>query len=407
MTMTEVTTYDEPGGLALAGGGLSPATLYQRVEEMRANLDIMKRFFREVMVEGEDYGVIPGTDRPSLLKPGAEKLLELYGYAPTMAIIDEDSDREGGYYRARVTVRVVSRQTGSVIAEGVGEANTYEGRYRWRNGSRRCPACGGESIIKGKAEYGGGWVCWVKGGGGCGAKFPDDDPVISSLPTGKVPNEDPWSLWNTILKMAKKRALVDAALSATRSSSIFTQDVEELREWSVGNGGGESPRQHARQDSATRKPAGTRQGTGSDWSWFWAEAKRLGFSQADVHSIAGMKSLTGLNADDRERLMETLRLRVEESAVPLTAGEGEGAPGAIARGDSPPVVAPSLPPSPRAAWSAFWSEAKALGFSQKDVHNLAGTDSLGHLDAAAIGDLLELLRVTAQERSEGRLALED
>lgn len=333
MTMTEVTTYDEPQGMALTGGGLPPAALYQRVEEMRASLEIMKRFFREVMVEGEDYGVIPGTDRPSLLKPGAEKLLELYGYAPTMAVIDEDSDREGGYYRARVTVRVVSRQTGSVIAEGVGEANTYEGRYRWRNGSRRCPSCGGESIIKGKAEYGGGWVCWVKGGGGCAAKFDDGDPAITGQPVGKVSNEDPWALWNTILKMAKKRALVDAALSATRSSSIFTQDVEELREWSgahVEEGAAPAPQQRRGAGSAASSA-----GRG-DWSAFWAEARRLGYSQADVHEIAGTKSLSGLGANDRERLMEVLRRRTEEPAVPLAAGEGEGAPAE--------VVAPSPPP---------------------------------------------------------------
>jgi hypothetical protein len=44
-------------------------------------------------------------------------------------------------------------------------------------------------------------------------------------------NEDPWVLWNTVLKMAKKRALIDATLSATSSSGIFTQDVEDLQEW--------------------------------------------------------------------------------------------------------------------------------------------------------------------------------
>lgn len=35
---------------------------------------------------------------------------------------------------------------------------------------------------------------------------------------------------------------------------------------------------------------------------------------------------------------------IEEPAVPLAAGDGEGAPGAIAMGDSTPVVAPSPPP---------------------------------------------------------------
>jgi len=36
------------------------------------------------------------------------------------------------------------------------------------------------------------------------------------------------TLKNTILKMAKKRAKVDATLAATRSSGIFTQDIEDM-----------------------------------------------------------------------------------------------------------------------------------------------------------------------------------
>ena len=34
---------------------------------------------------------------------------------------------------------------------------------------------------------------------------------------------------HTMLKMAKKGTLVDAVLSATRSSDLFTQDMEDLK----------------------------------------------------------------------------------------------------------------------------------------------------------------------------------
>ena len=37
-----------------------------------------------------------------------------------------------------------------------------------------CPNCGKDTIIKGKPEYGGGWVCYSKKGG-CGAKFTDEE----------------------------------------------------------------------------------------------------------------------------------------------------------------------------------------------------------------------------------------
>ncbi|KKM07766.1 hypothetical protein LCGC14_1730650 [marine sediment metagenome] len=43
-----------------------------------------------------------------------------------------------------------------------------------------CPECGQPTIIKGKEEWGGGWVCWKKEGG-CGAKF-DSDPSAQSPP---------------------------------------------------------------------------------------------------------------------------------------------------------------------------------------------------------------------------------
>jgi hypothetical protein len=39
---------------------------------------------------------------------------------------------------------------------------------------------------------------------------------------------EPADLANTILKMAKKRALIDAVLTATAASDIFTQDIEDL-----------------------------------------------------------------------------------------------------------------------------------------------------------------------------------
>ena len=46
----------------------------------------------------------------------------------------------------------------------------------------------------------------------------------------REPIPNPADVLNTVLKMAKKRALVDAVLSATGASDIFTQDLEELVE---------------------------------------------------------------------------------------------------------------------------------------------------------------------------------
>ena len=39
---------------------------------------------------------------------------------------------------------------------------------------------------------------------------------------------DPYTMDNTVLKMAKKRALIDATLLVASLSDIFTQDLEDM-----------------------------------------------------------------------------------------------------------------------------------------------------------------------------------
>jgi len=116
--------------------------------------------------------------------------------------------------------------TGTRLGAGEGLCTTRESRYASRNASRKCPACGVEAIIKGKAEYGGGWVCFKKKNG-CGAKYADDAQTITSQAVGKIPNPDLADTYNTVDKMASKRARVDAVLSVTGASALFTQDVED------------------------------------------------------------------------------------------------------------------------------------------------------------------------------------
>lgn len=182
-----------------------------KLVEMKKTLTLVQKFFKEVMIEGRDYGIIPGTERPTLLKAGAEKLCELYGYAPVIKEVTEEKNIETGFYRARVVIALVHRKSKVVVAEGVGEANTMENRYRWR------------------------WVPeWKLPEGTDTSKLQYEiktDKKGKKIKFYKIENNDPWSLWNTVLKMAKKRALIDATLSATRSSGIFTQDVEDLAEW--------------------------------------------------------------------------------------------------------------------------------------------------------------------------------
>jgi L-aminopeptidase/D-esterase-like protein len=118
------------------------------------------------------------------------------------------------------------------VATAIGSANSHESKWRWRNADRACPACGKATIIKGKVEFGGGWVCFAKKGG-CGAKFRDDDEAITGQVTGRVENPDIADQLNTIDKIAQKRALASAIKGAANVSELFTVDVEDLVEYAV------------------------------------------------------------------------------------------------------------------------------------------------------------------------------
>lgn len=119
--------------------------------------------------QGQDFGIIPGTNKPTLLKPGAEKINMLMGLTSEFEILDSTRDFENGFFQYQVKCRLL--KNGFPITNGLGSCNTKERKY-----------------IK----------------------------------------QDPFTMDNTVLKMAKKRAFVDATLLVGSLSDIFTQDLEDI-----------------------------------------------------------------------------------------------------------------------------------------------------------------------------------
>lgn len=283
-------SHAETGTGIVPYGEANVATLDARSADMQQQIATMQRFIEGQMVEGHDFGRIPGAKKPSLLKPGAEKLLELYGYAPIVGEVVETMNEETGFYRARVTMRVVTRHGQILIGEGTGECNTKEGNYRVRH----VP----EWKFTGDRE-----------------RTPYE---VRSNDRGDyrmfiVENDDPWTLWNTVLKMAKKRALIDATLSSTRSSGLFTQDVEDLRangyyadeddrpsqtsgrqQRPSGNGNG------SRSRSSAPAPSGRQDGkprAAGALSKFWTSIRQeLGLSREWVLSATSQEVLADMDA---------------------------------------------------------------------------------------------------------------
>ena len=187
---------------------------------------LIQEVMKMAMKEGSHYDVIPGCgSKPTLLKPGAEKLALTFRLSPSYVI--NKTNHENGHREYEVTTTIKHIASGKVYGEGVGSCSTLESKYRYRYASLLCPCCENETIIKGKKEYGGGWVCYIKKGG-CGAKFDEDDKAITSQKVGKVEHSNPADYYNTILKIAKKRSLVDAILTVTAASDMFTQDLDDL-----------------------------------------------------------------------------------------------------------------------------------------------------------------------------------
>jgi len=127
-----------------------------------------QRLVRENLQDGKDYGTIPGTSKPTLYKPGAEKILMLMGLQSTYEILDSTRDFKEGFFQYQV--RCTLKKNEMIITQGLGACNSKEKKYERQSG---------------------------------------------------------FNIDNTILKMAKKRSQVDASLAVASLSEIFTQDLED------------------------------------------------------------------------------------------------------------------------------------------------------------------------------------
>lgn len=232
------------------------------VERLVARVEKIKEVQAKVMKADHHYGVIPGTGgKPTLLKPGAEILTLTFQLDPQFKPVET---WDGEHLESVVTCTLYHAPTGTRVGAGIGSCTTKESKYAYRKGERLCPKCGKAAIIKGKADFGGGWVCWKKKDG-CDAKFKDGDASIESQKTERVANPDLPDLYNTVRKMACKRAHVAAVLFVTCASEIFTQDVEDMGDRGGNHDDGHDgpPANQQRQQAAPRGQQQARNGGGS------------------------------------------------------------------------------------------------------------------------------------------------
>lgn len=176
------------------------------MQQVTATMNAIAQFqavIQKTLKKGHDYDTIPGTQKPTLLKPGAEKTLMLLGLTSEYKVIEKIEDYDKGVFA--YTVKCTLSRNGHKVTEGLGSCNSKEDKYRYR---------------------------WVK------EKEVPTGLDIDNLPRRttkygnvqyRIENDEIYSQVNTLLKMAKKRAQIDATLTVAALSEIFTQDIEDLQ----------------------------------------------------------------------------------------------------------------------------------------------------------------------------------
>jgi hypothetical protein len=170
--------------------------------EIRQRVNLVQEVMQGIMKRETHYGTIPGTQKPTLYKPGAEVLCVTFRVAQEYKIEDLSVQ---GVARYRVTCVGRHQMTGVALGEGVGECSSSEEKYKWRGVICKAELDATPENLRRKKYY--------KNGN-----------------TADQIRTEPADLANTILKMACKRAMIAMTLNVTAASDIFTQDIEDLPE---------------------------------------------------------------------------------------------------------------------------------------------------------------------------------
>lgn len=171
-----------------------PSSLSVRVTEgslteLGQQRALLRTFIKKQLTKDIDYGIIPGTPKPSLYKPGAEKIANIFQLGSRIVDRSNTVDIKNNFAMFSVTVEIYHLPSGKAISQCEGVANSQEVKYKERSKKEFNQQTNRREVV-GKEE----------------------------TPIGDV--------LNTLSKMAQKRAYVGAVIIATGASDFFTQDLD-------------------------------------------------------------------------------------------------------------------------------------------------------------------------------------
>ena len=197
--------------------------------EIIQHIQLVQEVMHTVMKPDVHYGIIPGTDKPTLYKNGAEVLCMVFRIAQSYEVIDM-STADTVRYRSICTG--THQMSGLTLGSGMGEASSGEAKYKWRKAYQSEFDATPESLRRTYQGY--------------------DKKRKQSFTVMQVRTE-PADLANTILKMANKRAMLAMVLNVTAASDCFTQDLEDMDE---------KLREHLSRKAGQEEPADGDDGAG-------------------------------------------------------------------------------------------------------------------------------------------------
>lgn len=192
----------------------APANEIQaRINQMVENRKYVIDQVRPMLQEGIDVYVLPGMKKPSLGKPGAEKLASIFGLQAAFFVDKETMDAVGYAPEERKYVAYICKlsRNGEFAGEGRGATfiewmrNSYRKVYKKDFGTLTDADKAAGELIKTVGKYGE-YEFY---------KIPEA-PVFDDLAMNKA------------IKMAEKSAFVDAVIRTTGCSELFTQDIEDM-----------------------------------------------------------------------------------------------------------------------------------------------------------------------------------
>jgi len=183
---------------------VEPSYVKKQVEKIRT----LQKTIKSVLKDKVDYGKIQGCgDKPTLFKSGAEKVCITFSLQDSYEIIESKEDYSGNGFFA-YTVKCYLFSNGVKITEGLGCCNSKESKFRYKWVTEKNLPIGIDVSQLEKRKK--------KGQYGEYVEYRVEDDACSKS--------------NTIIKMAKKRAKIDAVLGVANLSELFTQDFDDIEE---------------------------------------------------------------------------------------------------------------------------------------------------------------------------------